>query len=325
MAVSSKLFAAVVLVAVVSLAAPARAQLAGDIVKGQYGLASGTQPPVGLVLSPWAYDYYSSTIIGPDGHSLPTEGHLNSLAIPGLNLWWVSPWKILGAHYGAVLSLWGTMPWVDAPRFNTSSSTYGFGDMYFKPLELGWHTTYVDAIAGMAFYFPTGRYSPGANNNTGQGQWGFEPSVGATVWFDPKHHLNLATQFFYDIYTERRGTVPLTGTHLKTGDILTLQGGLGYQFMGGGFNVGVPYYVQWKVTDDTIPTGFGLLLPGIAAAKDWSAGVGLEVDFNWNASNGVTLRWVQGFAGKNTTDGSTFFLSYNHVFPVGSTPPPRSS
>ena len=83
----------------------------------------------------------------------------------------------MGASFGAVLSMWGTFPVVDAPRVGMSRSTYGFGDMYIKPFELGWHAPWVDAIAGIAFWIPTGRYSPGANNNTGQGQWGFIPWV----------------------------------------------------------------------------------------------------------------------------------------------------
>ncbi len=110
--------------------------------------------------------------------------------------------------------------------------------------------------------------------------------------------------------------MPLTDARLKTGNILTLQGGLGYQFLGGGFNVGVPYFVQWKITDDTIPTGFGVVLPAIVAAKACSAGLGAEIDFNWNATNGVQLRWLQGIGGKNTSNGSTFFLTYNHVFGI---------
>ena len=57
-----------------------------------------------------------------------------------------------------------------------------------------------------------------------------------------------------------------------------------------------------------------MVLPNIVAAKDWSAGLGAEVDFNWNATNGVQLRWLQGLGGKNTSNGSTFFLVYNHVF-----------
>ena len=40
----------------------------------------------------------------------------------------------------------------------------------------------------------------------------------------------------------------------------------------------------------------------------------VKVDFNWNTTNGVTLRWLQGIGGKNTSNGSTFFFTYNHVF-----------
>jgi hypothetical protein len=49
------------------------------------------------------------------------------------------------------------------------------------------------------------------------------------------------------------------------------------------------------------------------------------VDFYWCPSDGVTARWVQGFAGQNTTNGATFFFFYNHVFEFGSSKPPPPS
>src|SRR5208283_3190216 len=136
---------AVLSFAVVLASGPAQAQLAGDIIKGQTGLAAGTQPPESLVLSPWFYDYYTTQVVDGSGNVLPTTGSLNTLAVPGLNVWYVSPLKILGANYGAVLALWGASPTTDFPRLNVHQSTYGFGDMYLKPVELGWHTPYVDA------------------------------------------------------------------------------------------------------------------------------------------------------------------------------------
>src|SRR5208282_3979748 len=142
----SRRAAAVLSLAIVFASGPARAQLAGDIIKGQTGLAAGTQPPESLVLSPWFYDYYTTQVVDASGNVLPTTGSLNTLAVPGLNVWYVSPLKILGANYGAVLSLWGTSPTTDFPRLNVNQSTYGFGDMYLQPLQLGWHTTYVDVI-----------------------------------------------------------------------------------------------------------------------------------------------------------------------------------
>jgi hypothetical protein len=298
------------------MSAPAHAQLAGDIIKGQTGLAAGTQPPESLVLSGWFYDYYTTQVVDPSGNPLSTTGSLNSFAVPGLNLWYVSPLKVLGANYGAVLSLWGASPTTDFPRLNVKQSTYGFGDMYLQPLQLGWHTTYVDVITGVALWIPTGRYSLGANDNTGQGQWGFEPSLGATLWFDQGHHFNLSTQVYYDIYLPKRNAT-IQNTNVQTGNILTLEGGLGYQFLDGALNIGIPYTAQWKVTEDTLPPGLGVVLPGIQAAKAWSVGLGAEADLFWSQTDGVTLRFLQTFAGANTSNGSSYFIFYNHVFYFG--------
>lgn len=306
--------------AVLMAALPASAQLAGDVVKGQYGLAAGTQAPEGLVLTAWFYDYYSTQFVGPDGNVVQgTTGSLNVLAVPGVNAWYVSPLKILGANYGAVLSLWGSGNRAEFPRVNSNQSTYGFGDMWVKPVELGWHTTYVDVITGFALWIPTGRYTLGANNNTGQGQWGYEFSLGATLWFDKGHHFNFSTQALYDIYSPKKGgPIGPSNTQVQTGNVLYLGGGLGYQFLDGALNIGIPYFVQWKITEDTLPPGIGPILPGIQAAKDWDMGIGAEADFFWSTTDGVTLRFMQSFAGKNTSNGSTYFLTYNHIFYFGS-------
>jgi len=304
-------------VASLLLSPTAGAQLSGDLFKGEYGLTSGTQPPPGLVLTPWLYDSYSTTLVGADGQTVATNGaSTNVLAVPGLSLWLVSPWQILGANYGAQLQLWGTSPSHDYPRLGGTSSTYGFGDMYLKPVELGWHTRALDVITGFALWIPTGRYSPGASDNTGQGQWGYELSAGATVWFDSLHQFNFALLALYDIYSPRRGvlTVGTASTQLQTGNILYLQGGLGFAPIGRVLNIGIPYFVEFKITEDTLPQGVGSVLPGIQAAKSWSIGLGLEVDLTWSYSDGVSFRWVQGFAGTNTTNGASILLTYSHVF-----------
>ena len=304
--------------AVLVVSAPAYAQLAGTLVKGETGLATGTQAPEGLVLTGFGYDYYSTQIVGPTGSVLPDMGSLNIYALPGVNVWYVSPLKILGANYGAVLTMWGTGSRTEFPTLKVSTSTYGFGDMYLKPVELGWHTTYVDVLTGFALWMPTGRYTLGADNNTGLGQWGYEFSLGFTLWFDEGHHFNLATQVFYDIYSPKKGgPIGPSNTQVQTGNTLTLQGGLGYRFLGGGLNIGIPYFVQWKVTEDTLPPGITSILPTIQAGKDWSVGVGAEADFYWCTTDGVTFRFLQSFAGANTSNGSTYFLLYNHVFYFG--------
>jgi hypothetical protein len=272
-----------------------------------------------LYLVPFVYDYYTSTGVGPNGNSFSIQGSLDVLAAPALFLWYVSPWKVLGANYGAQLSAAFVAGSIDLPRVNAKTSNYGFGDMFLKPVELGWHEKYFDAITGFGIYLPTGTYTPLSNSNTGLGQWGFEFQAGGTVWFDEGRHFNLATTAFYDIFTSKTASLPgPQGTTLRTGNIFLLEGGLGYRFLEGAFNVGVPYFLEWKVTQDTLPASVlpAQILNQISNAKDFSAGVGAEVNFFFTHTDGITARWLQGIDGWNTTRGSTFFLFYNHIFKI---------
>ena len=302
-------------------------QLAGDLSLGEYGLTAGTAPPVGLSLSVAAQEYFTNTLVGPQGVVLPTSGSLNTLAVPILSLWWVSPWTLLGGNFGVQLSLQGTSSRSDYPRLGSSEHGYGFGDTWIQPAGLSWHTTYVDALAGLALYIPTGRYQPGGDNNTGQGQWGFEFSGGATVWFDAGHHFNFAALALYDVYSPKSGTVGLNNTQLQTGNTFSLQGAFGYQFLDGALNIGIPYSFQWKVTQDTLPPGVlpAQILSSLAAAKAWNAALGLEVDYSWGTSDGVVLRWLQGFGGTNTTNGASIFFVYSHQFTFDGTPTPPAA
>ena len=48
-------------------------------------------------------------------------------------------------------------------------------------------------------------------------------------------------------------------TNTKVGQILTLEGGLGKSFLGGGLVIGGAYYAQWKLTKDRLAE---FVLPG---------------------------------------------------------------
>ena len=58
--------------------------------------------------------------------------------------------------------------------------------------------------------------------------------------------------------------------------------------------------------------------PAHQAAKAWSVGLGAEADVFWSATDGIPLRFLQTFAGANTSNGSSYFLFYNHIFYFGS-------
>jgi hypothetical protein len=81
---------------------------------------------------------------------------------------------------------------------------------------------------------------------------------------------------------------------------------------------GHPYFLEWKVTQDTLPASVlpAQILNQIGSAKDFSAGVGAEVNFFFTQTDGITLRWLQGIDGWNTDRGSPFFFFYNHILKI---------
>ena len=118
--------------------------------------------------------------------------------------------------------------------------------MLVRPLDLGWHTTRADVTAGFQLYVPTGRYERGGSDNIGKGMWTYEPFVGTTVYFDEKRTVSLAATAYWEFHGNKKDT------DVKVGQILTLQGGLGKSFLGGGLITGAAYYAQWKLTEDQL-------------------------------------------------------------------------
>ena len=77
--------------------------------------------------------------------------------------------------------------------------------------------------------------------------WSHELSAGTTVYLDEKKQWHAATNLYYNIQSHIRDT------NRKAGQVLSLEGGLGHTLCKELCNVGVDYYTQWKVTDDTFP------------------------------------------------------------------------
>ena len=161
--------------------------------------------------------------------------------------WYVSKTKLLGANYGAMLVLPFANASLEAPAFGFGQEVgTSFSDMLVRPVDLGWHTPHADIAAGFQLYMPTGRYERGGDDNIGKGMWSYEPFLGATVYFDEKKTFSLATTAYWELH----GTKEDSDT--KVGQILTLEGGLGKSFLGGGLIIGGAYYAQWKVTEDQL-------------------------------------------------------------------------
>jgi hypothetical protein len=251
------------------------------------GLKSGSQAPPGVYLTYLLYGYDSSKIVGKDGRELNlTEGEIQVWGhVPAVSV--VTNKKILGANYGAMILIPIQNIAIDAPRVGLTSGTgYGAGDLYVQPVILGWTTKRADVITWYGLYAPTGRYTPGANDNRGFGMWSHELALGSTVYFNEQKTFHASALGAYEIHSKKRDT------DVKVGQLLTIEGGVGSTIKRA-LNLGMAYYLQWKVTDDS-----GLDLPNLVEnrlGKNHNYGIGPEASMVLPLSKDLSKLMVFNF------------------------------
>ena len=274
---------------------PAAAQLNGFNIKGDQGLKAGSQPPPGIYYGAPVYRYGTDTVKNQEGRTFSTTGELTMvLGGPLVNV--VTTRKVLGGNYGFMVVLPFANVRVELPRLDSNPSP-GISDMYVQPFNLGWHTDRADVLAGYGFFAPTGRYTPGANDNTGLGMWGHEVFAGTTLFFDKNKAWHAATTGALEFHSGKQDSDAAVGT------LLTLEGGSGRDFLKGAARVGLAYYAQWKLSDDSL-TG----LPAfILRGRNRVAGLGPEVSVPIATKHTVygflTARYEWEMGARTTTQG----------------------
>jgi hypothetical protein len=277
---------------------PAAAQLNGFNIKGDQGAKSGSQPPAGVYLGAPLYWYGTDTVKNRDGQAVEAPGELTMfLGGPLFNV--VTTKKVLGANYGFAVVLPFANMRLELPRLDHDPGS-GVSDLYVQPLSLGWHGDRADALAGYGFFAPTGRYEADADDNTGLGMWGHELFAGTTVFLDRNKAWHAATTAALEFHSQKQDSDAQVGT------LLTLEGGLGRDFLRGAASAGLAYYAQWKVTDDTLAPVPSALVGG----KNRVAGIGPEVTIPIATSNTVygfvTLRYQWEMGARTTTEGDAW-------------------
>ena len=301
-------------------AGSARAQFSGDNLKGDNGLQSGTQPPPGLYLVTSYYHYGSDSLRNSSGDAIALDPQQRSnIAANGFfmpTLLWVSKAKFLGAEYGALVAPGWINRATEVPVLGLDQqSNTKFTDLYVQPVRLGWHRARSDFLVGLGLYAPTGDYQFRGDSNSGFGMWGFEVSAGTTLYFDEKKNWHFATTAYYETHTKKKDT------EIKVGDILTLEGGLGRSFLGGGAKVGVAYYAQWKLTSDDL----NILPPGfprpeasrIGKNRVYAAGPELSAPIATKKKvyAFADVRYLWEFGAQTTLQGHTLFATLTVPLP----------
>jgi hypothetical protein len=129
--------------------------------------------------------------------------------------------------------------------------------------------------------------------------------------------LSLATTAFWEFHGKKKDT------DTKVGQLLTLQGGLGKSFLGGGFIIGAAYYAQWKLTEDRLAefqlagrTPTGLNVPGKHQVFAFGPDVTLPVASQSKLFALVNIRYLWEAGAQLKTEGQTLVVTA--TFPVPS-------
>lgn len=244
------------LILALGVAAPALAQLNTQHVKGSAGLKAGSQPPPGgYVVAPLLYFYSADKVRNRDGDRLPLDASID-VSMFGLAYSHIFAKKILGGSYGVMVGFpVGANDRIQGTEIDANPGA-GLTDSIIQPISLGWHFARADAITGYTLFVPTGRYSDGADNNTGLGMWGHEIAGGATVYLTESKQFHAATLATFNVQSKKEDS------ETKVGNAMNLEGGVGGDFLKGGLTLGLAYYASFKLTEDRIEGLPGILIRG---------------------------------------------------------------
>jgi hypothetical protein len=322
----SNSFRSIVLVLATLVAAPAYAQLNGENLLGDMGVKSGTQPHPGFYVANIYYRYFTDSIKGPDGEPVlfdPTRAGSQTIHAATPLVIYVSPKKFIGAHYGMMAVMPFASGSLEAPGLDLSEkASTGPSDLYVMPVQLGWHLKRADAIAGVAFFAPTGRHAAGASDNLGKGMWSYEVSGGTTVYLDKQRTFSVATTASWETHSKKEGEVRIedvTVRDVKVGQLVTLEGGVGKSFLHGTASLGVAYYGQWKVSSDEM--AFSVPFPHLADSVErhrvWGVGpdVTIPIATKTRIISFVNVRYLWETGARVKTQGQSLLVT--STFPVG--------
>jgi hypothetical protein len=213
------------------------AQTNAPKIRGAWGLRSGTQYPPGAHPTVFYHYYFPDELVDKNGVAID-QTFRDQIAAPAVL--YVSPKPIFRTYWGVIVAqaftrTVSTRTSVDAP--------WGIGDTFVQPVYLGWNLSRLDARTGFLFVAPTGRFHADAHDNHGLGMWSYAADAGVTVYPDSAKRWNLATLATFNTNSNQRGT------DRRTGNVLTLEGGIGRSLRKIGAT-GLACYAQWKVSDD---------------------------------------------------------------------------
>lgn len=241
-------------------AAPLQAQQKGQWVPGQFGLNAGVIPDPGFTYENLALNYSANALNDSNGNRVTGVTGTYSFWVDENIFMFVPKYKILGGYfapYASVNVANGSLVADFGSIFGTQGGGAGLADTFVAPINMGWHFSRLDLNAGYAFTAPTGRFTPGANNNVGSGYWGNNVMTGATAYITKNKGTSANVFLDWEAHGKK------SGINITPGQAFTMEWGLGQALpldkdMSKLVQIGLVGYDQWQVSDNG---GLTKLLP----------------------------------------------------------------
>ncbi|HJU10935.1 MAG TPA: transporter [Candidatus Binataceae bacterium] len=328
----------------------ARAQH-GDWLLGTGGaLAGAQQPPIGILYQNMWSRYWGSNDgfvqtgsirCGPRGRlclsaNVNASGSLDLFVDQNI-FWLVTPFKVplINATYGALVDI--PFAIVDASaaaslepvltftgvrtqrtllgptETRSGSSTKGsIGDIYFEPVDLGWHFKHLDALVTGGFLAPTGPYNSNARLNIGFGHWTGLLGAGGVFYPDEEHLWSLSIFSHYEMYSSQQGRPYTLGDEVPfewaAGKTFNLPSDIFKQV-----TIGAVGYAQWQTTDNQVnvsatTSAESTIIHRLQEAKlqIYAAGPGIQLLTKYGL---FALRYYDEFGAKATPSAQQLMFS----------------
>ncbi len=279
----------------------------------------GALPPPGVYFKNYLVYINKDRLMDNEGKKTPVEFDASVFAaIP--RFIWVSPYKILGASWGAhvfipfyTADVEVTAQTPGGPLKVVNDSDGGLGDIIFSPFILGWHFgPNFHAVFAVDVWAPTGNYDNDdvSTQLLSRNHWTFEPVFAATyLWngFDFSVKLMYDFNTTNDEYLVSDGAGGMKEVDLDPGQEFHFDWAVGWSPKPG-WRFGVNGFYYWQTTDDEIDGTENSDRSRLAAI-----GPGLK----WWPNQGrfsVVAKHLWEFDGKNMPEGSSTWLNVVWVF-----------
>ncbi len=298
-----------------------RAGELGHFIPSSWDIRSFISPPPGIYFTLYNYLYSSNDLKDRNGNSIqsavingvPTQLNIDvNTFFTAPTFLWSSNKKLFGANYALLVIQPIANPSLQAflqiqnTGIAANQSSWGFGDLYLRPIWLTWHWPNLDLSASYALYAPSGRYARFDRNNIGLGFWTNELQLASGFYFDKQHSLAFLLTATYDINQRK------TDVDIKPGNYFSLNWGISkYITLDQGIlEIGIPGYDQWQVSHDS-----GSALLANLAATDQVHAAGAQLGYTvspWNLT--MTGKFMQEFNAKARFQGRVYTLSISYQF-----------